>query len=186
MHFWNMIAFQTYVQAGKLVGRSKCVQFPNEIATVCLALCVFFHDFIFFRLILVRLSHCRIHTWHRTQTLIITEAVYSKHLNSAQMQRKCRQSFSLGLGCLLCMALVGLVFLVMCTCMCILQSENCSIFSLSRWNRNHKPNEKNDETKRNTKPICSLLAHFLRIYCSKALLMHQLFFCIFGCRSRAQ
>lgn len=181
MHFKH-----TFRLVSWLVDRNVCNFLTKLQPSAWHCAFFFFHDFNFFCLILVRLSHCQIHTWHRTQTLIITEAVCSKHLNSAQMQRKCRQSFSLGLGCLLCMALVGSVFLVMCTCMCILQSENCSIFSLSRWNRNHKPNEKNDETKRNTKPICSLLAHFLRIYCSKALLMHQLFFCIFGCRSRAQ
>lgn len=47
--------------------------------------------------------------------------------------------------------------------------------------------EKNE--KKSTKPFCSLLAVFLHVYVhysSKALLMHQLFLCIFGCRGRAR
>lgn len=119
--------------------------------------------------------------------------ICSEHLNSVQMQRKCRQSFALCRGCLLCMALVGC-----CWFFFLLFShvylhvhfavKELSILSLSRWNRNHTQ-PKRKKRKKSTMPFCSLLALFLHVYVhysSKALLMHQLFLCIFGCRGRAR
>lgn len=176
--------------------RSRFWGRPNEIATVC-CLCIFAFFFtllsISMLLFIIALPNPYMAPVHKVNN-------WSNMLTALElkMQRKCRQSFSLPWFLLLFIVVscrVGVFFSslfvaylisVVCTCMCISQSE-LSILSLSRWNRSGKKRNEKKTKSNNSQSLAD--SFFARCNTqSKALLMHQLVLCIyiFGYGSRAQ